>query len=367
MIAMTATNALPVPHDLPLPLPVPRALLEVLVVVFFVLHILFVNLMVGGSLLALLFEFLGLRRPEYDALARAIGRTITVNKSLAVVLGVGPLLVLNLLHTVHFYSANALTGIAWALVIPLVTVAFLLTYAHKYSWDRFARRKAWHLALGTAPALLFLAIPFIFLVNANLMLFPERWTEIRGFFSALLLPNVLPRYLHFMFASLAVTSLFLAAWFGRAGFPLAATLPGFTRPQLRRLFYRATLHISLAQFIAGPLVYFTLPTQGITMRMTGIILMGVLCAVIALVLLKREIAAPDGSVGRHYWPIVGLLSLTVALMATGRHFYREERLRPHRVLMERQTEEFQKTSKAAREQSLSDPGTVPLVTPQPAL
>jgi cytochrome c len=71
-------------------------------------------------------------------------------------------------------------------------------------------------------------------------------------------------------------------------------------------------------------------------------------------------------VGRHYWPIVSLLSLTVVLMATGRHFYREERLRPHRVLMERQTEEFQKASKAAREQSASEPGTAPGSTPQPA-
>ena len=348
MIAMTSTNALPVVHDLPLPLPVPRAVLEVLVVVFFILHILFVNLMVGGSLLALLFEFLGLRSPRYDALARAIGQTITVNKSLAVVLGVGPLLALNLLHTVHFYTANALTGTAWAMVIPLVTAAFLLTYAHKYSWDWLARRKAWHLELGTAPALLFLAIPFIFLVNANLMLFPERWTEVRGFFSALLMPNVLPRYLHFLCASLAVTALFLGAWFTRRGFPVAERLPAFTRPQLRRLFYRATLLASVTQFVAGPLVYFTLPSPGITLTMTGTILVGVLFAVIALVLLKRELGAPDGLVGRHYWPIVGLLSLTVVLMATGRHLYREERLRPHRVLMDRRTEEFQKASKAAR-------------------
>jgi len=47
---------------------------------------------------------------RYDALAQRIGATITVNKSLAVVLGVGPLLCINLLYTLYFYSANALTG-----------------------------------------------------------------------------------------------------------------------------------------------------------------------------------------------------------------------------------------------------------------
>lgn len=348
MTTIHPSSAMPIPHDLPLPLPIPRVVLEVLLVLFFILHILFVNLMVGGSILSLVFEFLGLRRPAYDLLARAIGRTITVNKSLAVVLGVGPLLALNLLHTVQFYTANSLTGIAWAAVIPLVTVAFLLTYAHKYSWDWLAGRKDWHLALGTLPVLLFLAIPFIFLVNANLMLFPERWTEVRGFFSALGMPNVVPRYLHFLLASLAVTTLFLGAWFGRPGFPVEESLAGFTRPQLRRLFYRATLHVSLAQFVAGPLVYFTLPSPGVTTALTLSILAGVACAVAALVLLKREIAAADSRVGSHFWPITVLLTLTVVCMATGRHLYREERLRPHHTLIQEQTRSYQESSKAAR-------------------
>jgi len=351
MTNMNPTQAMPIPHDLPLPLPLPRALLEVLLVLFFILHILFVNLMVGGSIFALLFEFLGLRRPAYDALARAIGRTITVNKSLAVVMGVGPLLALNLLHTVQFYTANSLTGFAWAAVIPLVTAAFLLTYAHKYSWDWLADRKRWHLALGTVPVLLFLAIPFIFLVNANLMLFPERWAEVRGFFSALWMPNVFPRYLHFLLASLAVTALFLGAWFGRPGFPVEEFLPGFTRPQLRRLFYRATLHVSVAQFAAGPLVYFTLPRPGVTTALTLSILAGVVCAAVALVLLKREIGAADPEVGRHFWPITSLLTLTVLFMATGRHLYREERLRPHHALIQQETKAYQEASKAARNQT----------------
>ena len=76
----------------------------------FLLHILFVNLMVGGSLLTLAYEIRGLRRPELDQLAREIAATVTVNKSLAVVLGVGPLLAINVLYTLYFYTANSLTG-----------------------------------------------------------------------------------------------------------------------------------------------------------------------------------------------------------------------------------------------------------------
>lgn len=38
----------PVPRDLPLPLPLPEGLLKTLLVLFFLVHILFVNLTVGG-------------------------------------------------------------------------------------------------------------------------------------------------------------------------------------------------------------------------------------------------------------------------------------------------------------------------------
>ena len=341
-------TTLPIPRDLPLPLPVSRQVLEVLLVGFFILHILFVNLMVGGSVLALGFEIFGLRRPGARSIAKAIGRTITVNKSLAVVLGVGPLLAMNLLHTVHFYTANALTGTAWALVIPLVTVAFLLTYAHKYSWQRLAAYPRSHLAVGAVATGFFLVIPLIFLVNANLMLFPERWTSVQGFLQALQLPNVLPRYGHFLLSSLAVTCLFLAGWMGRPGFPVEDSLPGWSRPQLRRMFYRGTLWVSLAQFLMGPWVYLSLPRPGVTPRLIAAILGGVAFAIAAILLLRQEINAPDTETGRRFWPIAGFLSATVLLMATGRHFYREDRLQPHQVLIESATRDYQEAARAAR-------------------
>jgi cytochrome c len=42
--------------------------------------------------------------------------------------------------------------------------------------------------------------------------------RIQGFFMRLTLPNVFPRYFHFITASMAITGLFLAFWFGRKGF-----------------------------------------------------------------------------------------------------------------------------------------------------
>lgn len=41
---------------------------------------------------------------------------------MAVVLGVAPLLLINVLYTIHFYIANALTGTAWILLVPGIAV-----------------------------------------------------------------------------------------------------------------------------------------------------------------------------------------------------------------------------------------------------
>ncbi len=178
----------PVPNDLPLDLPLPEWLLIVLLIVSFLLHIVFVNLMLGGSILTLWAQIKGLKDKDYDTLAHEIAKTITVNKSLAVVLGVAPLLSINTLYTLYFYSANVLTGLMWISIIPMVSVAFLLTYLHKYTWKSLENNKPMHLTIIGLAVLIFLFIPLIFLTNINLMLFPEKWGTIKGFLSALMLP-----------------------------------------------------------------------------------------------------------------------------------------------------------------------------------
>lgn len=341
---------LPVPRDLALPLPIPEAVLRVLAVLLFLLHIFFVNLTVGGSLLTVVLEIVGLRHPRYDALARRIAETVTVNKSLAVVLGIGPLLVLNLLYTTHIYSANALTGHAWAMIVPLVIAAFLLAYVHKYTWDTWTgARKRRHLLVGVATALLFLFIPLIFLTNVNLMLLPQRWSEVTGFFSSLQFGNVFPRYAHFLAASLALCGLFLAQWFGRPGFPVTESLPGFTHAELRRHFYRWTFFVSLGQFAIGPLLLLTLPTAGLTRDMLVVIFLGATMAGLTLYVLWREIQAPDVLIGRRYWQVAGLFTLVILAMGQGRHLHREATLAPHRRLIAERTEKF-----AAIEKDLQD-------------
>jgi cytochrome c len=330
----------PIPIDIPLTQPAPAPLLVFLLVVSFLLHILFVLLMVGGSILTVAFEIKGLRSPVWDRLAKEVAATITVNKSLAVVLGVAPLLVINTLYTVYFYSANALTGTAWLMILPMVILAFLLSYAHKYTWESLAGRRGLHLSLAIGSAALFLAIPLIFLANINLMLYPERWGEIHGFLSALMIPNVLPRYFHFVAASVAVSSLFMVWYAGRSRFAPDDLFETLGRDDALRAFYTVAFAATAAQLFFGPLLYVTLPARAVSWPQTFVILIGASAAGVALWWLWREIASEDPQVGKRFWPIAGVLFVTVVFMATGRHMVRENALAAHRALVVAKTNAY---------------------------
>ncbi len=335
----------PVPRDLELPLPLSADWLAIFLVLFFLLHIFFVNLTVGGSLLTSFFEWRAwLKRDEkFNKLAYSIAETITVNKSLAVVLGIGPLLCINLLYTTEFYSANTLTGHAWILIVPMVITAFLLAYLHKFSWHRqwyeHGSGKIFHLMIGTAAALIFACIPFIFLSNINLMLFPDRWVDVRGFFSSLLIGNVFPRYFHFISASLALSGLFIAGWMGRRSYP-AAKLEQFTHSDLMRMGYKISFFVTLAQFFFGPLLLFTLPSVGLNTTLYVVILSGAALGLVVLGLLFTQIRRTELKLDSVFVVICVLFSAVVLAMGSGRHIYRENALAEYRLMIRERTDDY---------------------------
>jgi cytochrome c len=327
-----------IPRDLPLALPAPWWLLAGLLLLSFALHILFVNLMLGGSLLALFTEIRGLGKRDWDRVSREIAKTITVSKSMAVVLGVAPLLTISVLYTVQFYSANVLTGHTWILVIPLVILAFLLAYAHKYTWDTLAESKGLHISLGAASTAIFLFIPLIFLVQINLMLYPEKWTQVGSFWDALLMPNVLPRYFHFLAATLALAALFFAWYFGRRGFFGKLQTEALTREQVVRAFYGVALGATGAQFILGPMLFLTLPSHVISTELVILVSVVLFLAAFVLWWLWQERMELTG---RRLWPVVGMLTLVVTLMVWARHEIRETAVDPHRTLVAARTAEYE--------------------------
>lgn len=225
--------------------------------------------------------------------------------------------------------------------------AFVLTYLHKYLWDRMASIKRVHIALSAASCLLFLFIPLILLANINLMLQPVQWTSVRGFLSAVLLPNVLPRYLHFVLACPAMTGLFLVWLFRRAR---PEDLPeGFTRAELMRIGYSWALWPTAAQFLVGPLALFTLPSvQQPTDNVLGVFGASFLVALPMTWLMFQESRRPAGEVGRSFLMVCMLMVVVVGLMGIGRHAYREAAVAPHRAMVQARTDAYAREVDAAR-------------------
>ncbi|MBB5645719.1 c-type cytochrome [Pedobacter cryoconitis] len=347
-------SKVPLPHDIPLPLPIPEPVLVVVLVVSFLVHIVFVNLMLGGSLLTLWCQIKGRKEKEYDELAHEIAKTITVNKSLAVVMGVAPLLTINALYTIYFYTANSLTGLMWIAIIPLVTVAFLLTYLHKYTWRILENNKPLHMSIIALACVIFLIIPLVFLTNINLMLFPEKWGTVKGFMSALVLPNVFPRYLHFIFASLAVTGLFLFWYIGRKNYPFEEKFKVLTRYDLKKKSYSLVLAASAAQFLIGPVVLLTLPSKGMGWNLLLIIFSGALIAIPAMYWIYKAITGKPEDINQNFWKVAVCLTITVVFMGSGRHVYRANSLNPHRKMMAEKTAAFIKASEEARKNPVEE-------------
>src|SRR5690606_37533180 len=104
---------------------------------------------------------------------------------IAVVLGVGPLLIVSVIYTQYFYSSTILIGKAWLSVIIILIVAFLLLYLYKFTWDRWQTKKGIHLTVGSIGAIILLFVPLIFIVNVVSMLYPEEWAGANGFFHSL--------------------------------------------------------------------------------------------------------------------------------------------------------------------------------------
>jgi len=176
------------------------------------------------------------------------------------------------------------------------------------------------------------------------MLFPSEWEKVKGFFSSLRIGNVFPRYLHFLLASVALSGLAGAGWFWKA--TVVEKIPGFRRDELRRMFYRVAMWATGLQFIAGPILLFTLPGVGVTPLLYKIILPSAALGLCLWYALWKKVKGSDGNLSTGFFPIVCFFSVVVLGMGSGRHAYREAALASHQSQVRERSEDYQKQLEA---------------------
>ena len=204
---MNPGNLIPVPDTIP----VNWGWFQLLLLVTFVLHLLFMNVMLGSAILALLGEFKMSR--DTDRINHQIAENLPFTIAFTVNMGVAPLLFLQVLYGHFVYTSSILMAVYWLSIIPLLILAYYCVYIYDFKFEAMGRARTIFIAVSVV---LLLWIGFVFTSNMVMMIQPETWgAYFRNPFGTLLSlsePMLVPRYLHFVLASVAVAGLFQAIY-----------------------------------------------------------------------------------------------------------------------------------------------------------
>ncbi len=194
-------------------IPAPAWIFIVLEQLLFLLHILMVNAVLGGALIAVVKRF-RMNDAEYVPLYKPAAMKFPVLIALAINFAIPPLLFLQVVFGHMFYTSSVLMAFYWILIIPLLIIAYYGLYIHSMKMEfspLFSKVSI------VCSILIMLYIGFMLVMNNLLMVQPEKWNVYFQSRGGLILafsdPTILPRYLHFIAASVAVGALLFAIIF----------------------------------------------------------------------------------------------------------------------------------------------------------
>lgn len=190
--------------DLFLKRPLPYAWLQGLLFTSFTLHMIFVLFTLGTAILAV-YYFIDSNwggKTKELALDKRILRTFLAHKSLALVLGIAPLLLMQVAYTVPFFTAVNFLAPYWLLMVGLLVVAFLSfdILGHGLEVHRYL-----HLAASFIALTCLLLIPGILAAILTAAENPGQWLTVAksGYrLTGPLAGHWLFRYLHVLGAAL---------------------------------------------------------------------------------------------------------------------------------------------------------------------
>ncbi|MFQ5992461.1 MAG: hypothetical protein ACE5NA_08495 [Nitrospiraceae bacterium] len=336
-------SSLPIPTPDPLALPGPPELFLGLLVLGFLLHALFMNLVLGGSLIMVMTDWVGRlnRNERYARLATTLSHMIPSAMALSIVLGVAPLLFVQLLYGNFFYTSTILIGNAWIGIILALILAYYGLYAYKYRRVWLQDQPGLYLAIGGTSVVLLLVVALVFVTVSVLMLNPERWREIQdaGFLGALSVRTVIPRFLHMFLASIAGTGIILVLYGAFMSTPWANHQQSDSwgaieyRLWVTRYGVAWTLGGTVPQALVGPWLLLSLPQEvraALLDRASAgsiVFFASLAIALVGLLLLSAALMAPH--VRGLALGGVGSLTVTIVLMAIVRDRVRHHWLSPH--------------------------------------
>ncbi len=302
-------------------LPAPWWALEFLGMLTLTIHLLMMNVVLGGSLISLTRRLTGRAETPEPGLPDVFTGKIPGTLAVAVTFGVAPLLFVQVLYGHFFYTSSVLMAKYWIMVIPAVIIAYYSAYV---TARKLNKNKVLGTVSLTVTSLLLLYVAFCFQNNISLMLQPEQWVRYFDNRSGTMLSTdykvLWPRYLHFITASIAVAGLFSAiVWDFRRGKEIEGTEAGINKGL--GIFAAATM----IQVVIGFWLLISLP-RDVMMLFMGQSMLYTITLFAAIVLAMAVIMT---AVLKRLWPTVALLVLTVVTMIMMRTFLRSGYLEPY--------------------------------------
>ncbi|MEZ0343294.1 MAG: hypothetical protein ABWJ99_00595 [Caldimicrobium sp.] len=239
-------------------LPSPPIVFDIFLVLTFALHIILVNLVIGSLALIIWGK---LKKGDYwTKLSSSLSRLVVNAISWAIVLGVAPLLFIQVIYDPFWYTANTLSAV-WALLfLVFIALAFLFAYFFYLGGGYEGRGSIiWPLL---SIALLILA-GIVMHSLAVTQLYPEKWPSFATLNNTYISSGKylhafeIFRFLHFMLPALAVTGvwlIFYSKYFRNKYDPAYLDW-------VERLGAKLVLIFSLLQAVAGFLWLVSLPKE----------------------------------------------------------------------------------------------------------
>jgi hypothetical protein len=314
----------------PNPLPAPYWVFKLLLIVTFFLHIVAMNLVLGGGILALVARWGSRNRESGARMFMDLAKKLPVFLPATISLGIAPLLFLQVLYGQFFYTSCIVMAWPWLLVLLFLTIAYYGFYYVSYRGRSQGGRAGGVMLISV---ILVFLIGFLFSNNLTLSQTPSRWAEKyfanpTGWNLNLTEPTLIPRYLHFVVAAVAVGGLLLV-FLARANWKRDHE---YAR-QLLQFGGRTFMYATMAQFVVGIVFLVSLPRDlrllfmGDNPLATTLLLIGVIGGMGAIFLMSDALRKENIRVATYYVP--GIVGVVIGSMTIMRDILRDAYLKPY--------------------------------------
>ncbi|HOJ61058.1 MAG TPA: hypothetical protein PK878_12290 [bacterium] len=314
-----------IPPADPLGIPTPVIVFQFLALLTFVLHLIFMNYILGGMVILTVNEWFFGKNPKAAAANVILAGVMPVALSMAITMGVAPLLFVQVLYGQFFYTANIMMGGFWLLIAGLVIVGFYLIYVLIAQRPEGGTPNLLTKLISLVAMILFFAVAFLYTNNAVLTENPDYWKAIYTGerFAAAPDPTLWPRYLHNVTGALALAGLWCAA-IGRYQVVHHPARADAGQWMVKNGLHWAAMATALAMILGGIYLY-SLGIDRIKAFMgNGILFVGwsisVMTAILSLVCIAMAMMKPDNA--KLLWGSIGLAGVTLAGMVMGRELVR---------------------------------------------